>query len=63
LKPRERFQFVVEALPGSAAPILRLRKCLKLMLRWYGLRCVDCREVKPGGAKAAQEPAAGAGPG
>ncbi|NOT01029.1 MAG: hypothetical protein HOP29_10415 [Phycisphaerales bacterium] len=28
-------------------PILRLRAALKVLLRTFGLRCVEVREVKP----------------
>jgi hypothetical protein len=48
---RERFRIDVEALPWSAPAIYRLRKCLKIFGRWYGMKCTGVVEVKPDGER------------
>ena len=42
----ERFALLVEIPPGIVPPIQRLRGLLKLALRAWGVRCVECREVR-----------------
>jgi hypothetical protein len=44
--------------PGSAPPIVRLRRFLKLALRLYGLRAVDYRELRPASRPSQDEPKA-----
>jgi hypothetical protein len=44
---RERFALVLQAEPWTTPAVSRLRRALKLLLRSFGLRCVECREVKP----------------
>ena len=40
--PSERFTITVEAIPDRNWPAeVRLKKCLKSMLRSFGLRCVS----------------------
>ena len=40
--PNQQFQLLVEAVPDRNWPAeVRLRKCLKSMLRSFGLRCVS----------------------
>ena len=39
----------LEALPGKVDANVRLRQALKVLLRAFGLRCREVREVKPEG--------------
>jgi hypothetical protein len=49
--PRPRYELLLTPEPGLVPEIHRLRRCLKALLRCYGLRCLEVREV------AAAEPA------
>jgi hypothetical protein len=51
---RERYTVVLEALPDSAPPAVRLRHLLKSALRAWRLRCI---EVSPAVAEAEDRPA------
>jgi hypothetical protein len=44
---REKFALVLQAEAWSTPAVIRLRRALKLLLRSFGLRCLDVREVKP----------------
>ena len=61
-QPREQFTLVLEAQPSAVPAINRLRKCLKLLGRWYGMKCLDCREVRQGDAPPSQDPDAAGEP-
>jgi hypothetical protein len=42
----DTFALTIKTVPGSdVPPIIRLRHFLKLALRSYGLRCIECRET------------------
>jgi hypothetical protein len=53
---RPTYLLTLQPEPGPVPEINRLRRCLKQLLRAYGLVCLSVEEV-PGGAKAG-----GAGP-
>jgi len=40
------FRLTVQALPQSVPAVLRLRRLLKTMLRWFGFRCLLAEEIK-----------------
>lgn len=42
----ERFAITLEVLPGRVPGITRLRAFLKMALRAFGLRCIECRPVE-----------------
>lgn len=48
--PRPTYRIVLEALPvpGGAPPHRRLSRALKKLLREFGLRCRDARELGAG---------------
>ena len=46
---KERFFIILEVAPRNGADgYVRLRKLLKLALRVFGLKCIECREVPQG---------------
>jgi hypothetical protein len=48
MKSDERYALELVGLPGWSTPaIVRVRKALKVLLRGYGLKCVDLRELGP----------------
>jgi hypothetical protein len=53
-----RYRIVVEALPDDVPEPVRLRRWLKLGLRAFGFRCLDCTEEqqKMGEIETAPEP-------
>jgi hypothetical protein len=54
MKPDERYALELVGLPGWSAPaIVRVRKALKVLLRGYGLKCVDLKELSPAQPKTA----------
>ena len=51
----QRYTLVLEATPRHHAPaIVRLRRLLKVALRTFGLRCVECRPLDPPGGRGGQ---------
>ncbi len=45
--PRPMYRLTLEALPGPAAPEVRLRRVLKALLRSYRFRCLEVVLAKP----------------
>ncbi len=44
----EQFRLTIESAPGWSAPaIVRVRRPLKVLLRAFGLKCVDLTEMPP----------------
>ncbi len=44
----EQYQLTLEAAPSDEAPpVIRLRSALKVLLRAFGLRCREVRDVTP----------------
>ena len=46
-RPRERWVFTIEPLPGKVPGVHRVRSALKVLLRSFGLRCVAVVEAPP----------------
>lgn len=44
-----RFAIMIEAKPDTVPATTRLRRALKVLLRAFGLRCVEIREVPANG--------------
>lgn len=44
-RARERFSLILEADTRTPPAIVRLRRALKLLLRYFGLRCVSVAEL------------------
>ena len=44
--PKPTYRLVIEALPNTIDPTIRLRSLLKTALRRFGFRCVRVEEVK-----------------
>jgi hypothetical protein len=47
---KDRIVYVLHITPptNDPAPIVRLRRCLKAILRSFGMRCIRVSEQKPG---------------
>jgi hypothetical protein len=42
----ERYQIVVEAAGPGPPGIVRLKRTLKALLRWAGMKCVEVRQIE-----------------
>jgi hypothetical protein len=52
-----RFRLTLESVPSDVPAEIRLRGLLKLMLRSFGLRCVEAKELTDGEEESTEVPA------